>query len=187
VQISEELLEALRRAEPGAFDEFVRSTHAMVYSLAYRMTGNSEDAKDVTQEVYVRAWRGLKQFRGDANLGTWLHRITVNCAITATKRRSRNPVPVPDDAFPEEAIHDPDQADRALLEAALATLPDDDRVAVVLKDVEGWTCEEIAKLLKTTEGAIKVRVFRARQRLADRLRSDGVVVPMKRKAPGEGR
>jgi len=183
VQISEDLLEALRRSEPGAFDELVRSTHQIVYTLAYRITGNHEDAKDVSQEVYVRAWRGLRNFRGDANLGTWLHRITVNCALTSTRRRSRRPIPVPDDALPEEAIAPADVTDRDILERALRGLSEDDRIAVVLKDIEGWTCEEIADKLGTTEGAIKVRVFRARQKLADRLASEGVVVPLKRKTP----
>lgn len=183
MQIPEDLLEALRRSEPGAFDEFVRTTHAVVYTLAYRITGNHEDAKDVSQEVYVRAWRGLKSFRGDANLGTWLHRITVNCALTAARRRGRRPIPVPDAALPDEAIAPADRSDRDLLERALRSLSEDDRIAVVLKDVEGWTCEEIAEKLGTTEGAIKVRVFRARQKLADRLAAEGVVVPMKRKTP----
>lgn len=183
MQIPEDLLEALRRSEPGAFDEFVRQTSSVVYTLAYRITGNHEEAKDVAQEVYVRAWRGLRNFRGDANLGTWLHRITVNCALTSTRRRGRRPIPVPDEAMPEEAVSAPDVAERDLLERTLRTLPDQDRIAVVLKDVEGWTCEEIAEKLGTTEGAIKVRVFRARQKLADRLAAEGVVVPLKRKTP----
>jgi RNA polymerase sigma-70 factor (ECF subfamily) len=183
MQIPEDLLEALRRSEPGAFEELVRTTHAVIYTLAYRITGNHEDAKDVAQEVYVRAWRGLKSFRGDANLGTWLHRITVNCALTSTRRRGRRPIPVPDEALHDEAIAPIDVTDRDLLERALRTLSVDDRTAVVLKDVEGWSCDEIAKRLGTTEGAIKVRLFRARQKLADRLASDGVVVPLKRKTP----
>lgn len=182
MQIPQNLVDALRRSEPGAFDDLVRSTHSMVYTLAYRITGNAEDAKDVAQEVYVRAWRGLKTFRGDANLGTWLHRITVNCALTAVRRRSRRPIPTSESSMPDIPIESSDPTDREVLEIALRTLKDEDRVAVVLKDVEGWTCEEIAKKLGTTEGAIKVRLFRARQRLADRLAAQGVVVPINRKA-----
>lgn len=84
--------------------------------------------------------------------------------------------------MPDIPIESSDPTDREVLEIALRTLKDEDRVAVVLKDVEGWTCEEIAKKLGTTEGAIKVRLFRARQRLADRLAAQGVVVPINRKA-----
>lgn len=186
MQISDALVEALRRSDPGAFDDLVRATHQVVYTLAYRITGNAEDAKDVTQEAYIRAWRGLRNFRGDANLGTWLHRITVNCALTAVRKRGRRPIPTPDESLPETIVEPKDPTDRDVLEAALKTLSDQDRVAVVLKDIEGWTCEEIAQKLGTTEGAIKVRLFRARQRLADRLAAQGVVVPMKRRThPGQ--
>ena len=186
MQIPEALVDALRRSEPGAFDEFVHAAHPVVYTLAYRITGNAEDAKDVTQEVFVRAWRGLKNFRGDANLGTWLHRITVNCALTAVRRRSRTPIPTSDELLPDMAVEAADPGDREVLEAALRTLSDQDRIAVVLKDVEGWSCEEIARKLGTTEGAVKVRLFRARQRLADRLAAQGVVVPMKRRSRPDG-
>lgn len=182
MHIPEDLVEAVRRGEPDAFEDFVRSTHAVVYTLAYRITGNAEDAKDVAQEVYVRAWRGLKNFRGDANLGTWLHRITVNTAITAVKRRSKRPLPADPDMLPEESFErDPQDSDLRILEAALRSLQDSDRTVIVLKDVEGWSCEEIAQKMGTTEGAVKVRLFRARQRLSERLAADGVVVPMRRR------
>lgn len=181
MQLPDELVEAVRRGEPAAFEDFVRTTHAVVYTLAYRITGNAEDAKDVAQEVYVRAWRGLKNFRGDANLGTWLHRITVNTALTSIKRRSRRPIPSDPATMPEEFERDPQDNELRLLETALRGLQDSDRTVIVLKDVEGWTCEEIAQKTGTTEGAVKVRLFRARQRLSERLAAEGVVVPMRRR------
>ena len=73
-----------------AFDELVRATYADTYTLAYRLTGDEEDARDVVQEAYLRAYRGLKRFRGDAQFSTWLYRITANCAATHLGRRRRH-------------------------------------------------------------------------------------------------
>lgn len=181
MHIPEDLVDAVRRGEPAAFDALVRDTHATVYALALRITGNAEDAKDVSQEVYVRVWRGLRNFRGDANLGTWLHRITVNTALSNLRRRRRIPTPV--EELPDIGTRDLDPAssDRQIIETALRGLPDLDRAAIVLKDVEGWTCEEIARKMGSTEGAIKVRLFRARKRLADSLTAAGIVVPIRRR------
>ena len=78
------------RRQPTAFDELVRATYADTYTLAYRLTGNEEDARDVVQESYLRAYRGVRQFRGDAQFSTWLYRITANCASTHLGRRRRH-------------------------------------------------------------------------------------------------
>ena len=180
MQIPQELTESVLRGDPGAFEELVRSTHRAVYSLVYRVVGNHEDAADVTQEVYVRVWRNLKSFRGDANMATWLYRVAANASLTFVKRRARGGIPVQPDELPE--LPSPDGADQRAdadaLQNALATLTPAARAVVVLKDVYGWTCEEIAKEMDTTEGAVKVRLFRARHRLADELASAGVVVKM---------
>lgn len=174
------LVEAAKRGEPGAFEDLVRTTHRSVYTVIYRIVGNVDDAADVTQDVYVRVWRSLRTFRGDANAGTWLHRIATNAALTYVKRKARNGIPVEPAGLPERPIADQTEvsADADALERALRTLQPGQRAVVVLKDVYGWSCAEIAKELRTTEGAVKVRLFRARQRLADELASAEVVVPM---------
>ena len=84
------LVDAARGGDRGAFDELVRRTHAGTYTLALRLTANEEDARDVTQEAYLRAFRGLKNYRGDAQFTTWLYRITANCASTFLNTRSRH-------------------------------------------------------------------------------------------------
>jgi RNA polymerase sigma-70 factor (ECF subfamily) len=180
LHVPPELVESCRRGEPGAFDEMVRLTHRSVYSLAYRIVGNAEDAADVVQDTYVRAWRSLRGFRGESNFATWLYRIASNTALTHVKRRARAGIAVGPDELPDVAIEDAteQQADADVLEAALARLPAAHRAVVVMKDVYGLSCEEIAAEMGSTEGAIKVRLFRARQRLADELSSAGVVVPM---------
>src|ERR1700704_7163621 len=84
------LVDAARRGDRAAFDELVRRTYVDTYTLALRLTANEEDARDVVQEVYLRAWKGIGRFRGDAQFGTWLYRITANAASTHITRRRRH-------------------------------------------------------------------------------------------------
>src|SRR5713226_10428892 len=83
------LVDAARDGSRSAFDELVRRTYVDTYTLAVRLTGNEEDARDVVQEAYLRAWKGLRRFRGDAQFTTWMYRITANTAYTYVQRRKR--------------------------------------------------------------------------------------------------
>lgn len=181
MQIAPELVEACRRGDAEAFETLVRQTHRTLYGLVYRIVGNAEDAADVTQDVYIRVWRSLKAFRGDASLGTWLHRVATNAAITHLKRRGRLAEPV--EEWMEERLTTRDDEDARLsaneVERALERLPDSYRVVVVLKDAYGLSCEEIGRQVGITEGAVKVRLFRARRKLAQDLLAGGVVLPMR--------
>ena len=125
------LVEAARGGDREAFEELVAATSAATYTLAFRLLGDEEDARDVVQETYLRAYRGIGRFRGDAQFETWLYRITANCASTSLGRRRRHRhAELPDDApmVDPDARHDPEtEADtRALRERlvdALADLP----------------------------------------------------------------
>ena len=183
VQVTKELIDACRRGEPGAFDDLVHQTHRGVFTLVARIVGDWDEAADITQEVYVRVWKGVRRFRGDAAFSTWLYRIAANTALSYMKRRNRSGAPTDPTELPDEPVADATegQADADLLERALRRLPEEARTAVVLKDVYGWSCEEIAAMMGSTEGAIKVRLFRARQRLAIELATEGVVVPIRNK------
>src|SRR5680860_1089323 len=86
----DELVEEAQGGDHRAFEELVRRTYADTYTLAFRLTGDEEDARDVVQETYLRVHKSLKRFRGDAQFSTWLHRITANCANTFLGRRSRH-------------------------------------------------------------------------------------------------
>lgn len=179
--IAPELVEACRRGDAEAFETLVRQTNRTVFGIVYRIVGNVEDATDVTQEVYIRVWRSLKAFRGDANLGTWLHRVATNAAITHLKRRGRLAEPM-EEAM-EERLATRDDEDERLsadeVERAIERLAPPYRVVVVLKDVYGMSCEEIGRQIGLTEGAVKVRLFRARRKLAEDLLEGGVVLPMR--------
>jgi RNA polymerase sigma-70 factor (ECF subfamily) len=169
--VSSELLAACKRGDRLAFEELVRETHRRVYGLAFRLVGDSAEAEDVAQEAYLRMFRGLAGFREEAQFETWMHRIVTNCAMTALRRRGRfgevlreeaEDVPVPDRAV---AL----AADRDELSRALALLPQGQRTVILLKDVYGLSCREIGEELGIEEGAVKVRLHRARRRLKESL------------------
>lgn len=175
-----ELLPLVALAKEGdqrAFEGLVRSTYVGTYSLAVRLTGDPDDAADVVQEAYLRAYKGLRRFRGDAQFTTWLYRITANCAATHTGRRARHRHDeLPDEPAVEDAAPSADpvgMAETALLRGqlrqAIAELPPRLRAVVVLRDVYDLPHEAIAAELGISESAAKVRLHRARLRLRERL------------------
>lgn len=171
------LVLAARDGDRGAFEDLVRATSSDTYSLARRLVGDEDDARDVVQEAYLRAFRGIRRFRGDAQFSTWLHRITANCAAThlGRRRRHRHEELGDDPAVPDASPgHDPElvaesHALRDLLTAELAELPPRLRAVVVLRDVYDLPHEAIATELGISVAAAKVRLHRARKRLRERL------------------
>ena len=160
-----------------AFDQLVRITHGDAYALALRLMGNEEDARDVVQDAYLRAYRGLKRFRGDARFSTWLYRIVANTASTNIGKRTRHrhdELPADDDVIDRRADLDPalqaDIADlRDELDLAIRELPPRLRAVVVLRDVYDLPHEAIAEELGISVTAAKVRLHRARRRLRERV------------------
>src|SRR5262245_1671517 len=172
-----ELVTAAKGGDHEAFEELVKATYADAYTLAYRLTGNEEDARDVVQDAYLRAYKSLRRFRGDAQFSTWLYRITANCASTSLSRRHRNRH---DDLDDDEAVaderrcYDPEaraemSLDRDRVSAAVADLPPRLRAVVVLRDVYDLPHEAIATELGISEAAAKVRLHRARKKLREQL------------------
>jgi RNA polymerase sigma-70 factor, ECF subfamily len=172
-----ELISAAKDGDRSAFDELVRQTYVDTYTLAVRLTSDEEDARDVVQEAYLRAWKGIGRFRGDAQFSTWLYRITANCAssFVAKRRRLRTepllpghePVDLHADVQPEGMAESGAELDR--LAAAVAELPPRLRAVVVLKDVYALPHEAIAEELGISVSAAKVRLHRGRRRLRDAL------------------
>lgn len=167
--VSRDLLDRCRRGDPAAFEELVRSTHRRVYTLAFRVVGDRHEAEDVAQEAYVRVYRGLPGFRGDSSFDTWLYRITANAAASHLRRRRRFGDVLDD---PEEVVQVPDEAspdpvDRDEIQRALFALPVAQRAVLVMRDAYGFSITEIAEDLGLSEGAVKVRIHRARRRLKE--------------------
>ncbi len=174
-----ELIEAAQGGDRSAFEELVRRTYRDTFTLAHRLTGNEEDARDVAQDSYLRAWKGIGKFRGEAQFSTWLYRITANAAATHMRKRRRHrseslddvgePTELRYEAQPVAMAEAGDLLDR--LSAAVDQLPPKLRQVVVLRDVYSLPHEAIAEELGITETAAKVRLHRARRKLRE------VVVP----------
>ncbi len=168
------LLAAHVGGDPAAFPELVRRHRDRLYAVALRTTGDPEDAADSLQDALVSAYRRAATFRGEAAVTTWLHRIVVNaCLDRLRRRRARPTVPIPDgDAVTGWGeLRDPrDDMDRLELryeiDKALAALPVDQRAAIVLVDIEGFSVADAALALDVAEGTVKSRCSRGRARLA---------------------
>lgn len=162
------LIAASRRGDLGAYDRLVGAHQDRVYQVAYRVTGNPEDAWDAAQEAFVKAFRSLRTFRGAAAFATWLHRIAVNAALDIVRRR-----PPTSDALDAAVAMPAESVDRAVeqreiqrrIHGAIAGLPPDQRVAVVLRDVQGLSYGEIAAVLQVPVGTVRSRLSRAREAL----------------------
>ncbi len=172
-----ELLAAHVSGDPYAFGELVSRHRDRLWSVALRTTSDPEEASDALQDALISAFRRADQFRGDSAVTTWLHRIVVNASLDRLRRKAvRRTLPLPDDNenTPGATVADPlDAIDRRetqiVVTAALAELPPDQREAVLLVDVEGWSVEEAAAMLGCPAGTVKSRCFRGRAKLAKRL------------------
>ncbi|HET6686829.1 MAG TPA: RNA polymerase sigma factor SigM [Jiangellaceae bacterium] len=176
--------------DPDAFGEIVRRHRDRLWAVAIRTLGNPEDAADALQDALVNAFRRAGSFRAEAAVTTWLHRIVVNACIDRVRRTAARPsVVLVDDVDVASPGLDPgtQTALRLDVEAALATLPDEQRVPLVLVDMEGYPVSEVAEMLGCPVGTVKSRCARARARLLPLLTSHGSRDPLRgnRVAPAD--
>jgi RNA polymerase sigma-70 factor, ECF subfamily len=180
--VDPDLVERCKQGDERAWAQLVQATHREVYTLCLRILRDPSDAADATQDAYVKAWRGLAGFRGDAMFSTWLYRIASNAAISRHRSRSRrrsHETGAEDEMFEEVAasgvVEDAAAArlDVADLEKALARLPEHYRAAVVLRDVYGFSMAEVGSQLHISETAAKVRVHRGRKKLKEMVYGTG--------------
>jgi RNA polymerase sigma-70 factor, ECF subfamily len=182
-----QFIERLKRGEAAAFDTLVVERSGEIYGLLYRLTENSEEARDLTQETFLRAFQNIAHFRGEADLRTWIYRIAINQARNRWRwwRRRRRDATVSLDANDptrneplsarlRERSNDPEQETLAherqrVLRKALQTISRNYREAVVLRDLEGFSYEEIASTLEISVGTVKSRIARGRQELRRKL------------------
>jgi RNA polymerase sigma-70 factor (ECF subfamily) len=169
-----ELMAAHVAGDTAAFGELVRRHRDRLWAVALRTTGDPEEAADALQDGLISAFRNAASFRGESAVTTWLHRVVVNASLDRLRRQKVRPtVSLPDEspdsgfrgiADPRDDIHDFEL--RHEIEKALAALPDDQRAAIVLVDVEGMSVAEAATILEIPEGTVKSRCSRGRTRLA---------------------
>ena len=186
--VEDQFLESLRRGEVAAFERLVAERSSDVYALLYRLTSDAEESRDLTQETFLRAFQSISRFRGDADLKTWIYRIAINQARNRWrwwKRRRRDlTVSLDDNRGPSEQplsaslrnedAPDPEQETLAReregqLRGALLGLRSAYREAVILRDVEGFSYEEIATTLEISIGTVKSRLSRGRLELRRKL------------------
>jgi RNA polymerase sigma-70 factor (ECF subfamily) len=170
------LVDRARDGDRDAFGELVAIHQQDVYTLAVRLVRDRDEASDIAQDAFIRAWRAMPKFRGDAKFSTWLHRITVNTAWTHRTRQNRVRLDPLDSlvAEPQATTLDPIRAGESVsigprIEAALRELSYSIRSVVVLKDIYDWSHSEIAEHLGITVTAAKVRLHRGRKLLRTRL------------------
>ena len=170
------LVERLRAGDLQAFEELVRAYQHRVFGVAARMLGSRAEAEEIAQEVFVRVHRSIATFRGEAALSTWLYAITSRLCLTRLGSGERRMTREGDEALLRVRDHGPDPPARlerreleATLHRALADLPDNFRILVVLRDVEGLSYDEIAGALALEVGTVKSRLHRARMELKDRM------------------
>lgn len=177
----------LRRAQKGdssAFEMLVTPHEQMLWRVCWHYTHHQEDAADCLQETMLKAWRGIKSYRGECSLSTWLYRIASTVCLDFLRKQKRLPetesadelaedegfTPVDDSPTPDEAIIRQESADH--IRAAIDALPGDMRTVIILYALQDMQYEEIAEVTKTSIGTVKSRISRARQKIAAYLAND---------------
>jgi len=188
-QVDTQFIERLKRGDAAAFEKLVHERSGEIYGLLYRLTENGEEARDLTQETFLRAFQSIGHFRGDSDLRTWIYRIAINQARNRWRwwRRRRREATVSLDApeigngrlgliatLKSTTVKDPEEHTLAnerdrVLHKALSSLKRVYREAVVLRDIEGFAYEEIATTLEISVGTVKSRLARGRQELRRKL------------------
>ena len=168
-----ELVKKSQLGDKAAFEQLVIRHQDLVFSLAYKLTGNREMANDVAQEAFIRAWIAIEKFRGDSTFSTWIYRITVNTAWTLRKKAKKHntlniddtyePIVIDEKKDPELVAINSDLS--SVLINALDKIPIEQRIIVELKNIEGRSHKEIADYLDISVTAAKVRLHRAHQKL----------------------
>lgn len=178
-----QLAAACQKGDPKAYEKLIQCFQTRVFSLAMRMLGDPDDAADVTQETFIRVFRTIDKYRGEAALATWIHRIAANLCLDWLRQRKRRVLSsdsplnwghdtvqrqIEDNApGPEEQVASAEL--REQLQQALNQLEDHHRLAVVLRDVQGMSYEQIADILQAPLGTVKSRINRGRQQLKQML------------------
>lgn len=183
------LVAAAQAGDRGALDQLIRRHYDRIHAVCRRITGNEADALDASQEALIAVVRGLPRFDGRSAFSTWVYRIATNASLDELRRRKRRPLHVVrDDDLPAREPVDPGSdapferlAERAALETALLEVPEDFRVAVVLRDVADLDYQEIADTLGLPIGTVKSRIARGRGMLAAAMARAGNQPPTSRR------
>lgn len=187
IEFENELIRSVQNGSANAFEALVTENEAHIFKLCLRMTGNREDAADLTQEAFLKAYRSIASFRGDCRFSSWMIRIASNVCLDFLRSKSKKqtvPLTTENDDGEEAELDIPDAAplpeDRLLsgelkasISRGLERLSDEQRQILVLRELDGLSYDEIAGTLGIEVGTVKSRIFRARKRLCAFLLRDG--------------
>jgi len=194
------VIRAVLDGNTNAFEDLVLAHQKSVYHITLKMTGNEEDAFDLSQETFLKAFRSLGTFRGESGFGSWICRMAANLTIDFLRKKKRRggdprsldeeeagrPADLPDLRYePQDALERKEL--REAIRAALGKLPEEQRLILVLRDVEGYSYSDIARILRLELGTVKSRIYRARANLAALLTKEGNFSPKTASKGIEGR
>ncbi len=185
VETDEELVTAFRGGDPSAFDALVERWERKIQGAVYRIMGPGEDARDLTQETFLRAYRGLSTFKSEARFSSWLYQIALNlCRDRLRQKRGRTLVSLDDlDASSAARIQRSGPSAQEVVEArdlsrllsnVMAELPEEQREVIVLKEYQGLTFQEIADVLRIPISTVKTRLYRGLVQMREHLERQGI-------------
>ena len=184
-------IQAVLNGDANAFEVIVRAYEKNVYNIALRMTSDREDALDISQEAFLKAYHSLHTYRGEGSFSVWLYRIVSNTCLDFMRSRSRRnevslsvedesgetaEMEIRDDSLSPERLYER-KLTRESLRKGLMRLPEDQRKILLLREIQGLSYEEIARVLSIEGGTVKSRTYRARRKLCEYLAGDGNISP----------
>ncbi len=177
----EKLIKRAVKGDAAAFNELLGQHEKRMYAVCLRMCGNHEDAQDCLQEAMLRVYRAISGFKGQSSFSTWLYRVTMNACLDELRKRKNKPStsldgmldagwsPADERDTPEKHVLSAEK--RTVIQQTIAELPEDMRSAVVLRDIQGFSYDEIAQMLEINVGTIKSRISRGREKLREKFLS----------------
>ena len=178
-----ELIARLQKRDESAFEELIRQYEKKVYTLCFRMCGNSEDAEEAAQDAFLALWRGIDRFRQESSLSTWIYRLATNACIDTLRRRKKQSgsVSLDDEELFVDAVDTSPQPQETvehretqkLLQEGLSALPEEYRKVLILREIEGLSYTEIAESASIELGTVKSRISRGRSLLRNFLSGNG--------------
>ncbi|QZY56576.1 RNA polymerase sigma factor [Crassaminicella profunda] len=179
-KIVKELIHKSQQGDIESFEALIKEHEKLAFNIAYRMLGNIEDAKDATQEAFIKTYKSLHKFKGESNFSTWLYKIVTNTSLDLLRKRKSKKTcsydrqidtedgniirELPDETYIPEDIVAKRERQRNI-QRAINCLSEDHKTVIVLRDIRGFSYEQISKILDCSEGTIKSRISRARQSL----------------------
>jgi len=179
----------LKKSQEGdiaSFEQLIARHQQKVYNIAYRMMGNEEDAKDAAQEALIKIYKSVSKFRGDSGFSTWVYRIAINACKDELRKKKHNIISLDKEIETEEGSIKNELADQGLkpdelveqaelnetIQEAINQLPEQNRIAIILRDIQGFSYEDISSTLECPVGTVKSRINRGRKLLKDCLKQN---------------